>query len=599
MRVVAVLVAFLALVPAADAAVTETQIRVPMRDGVELAVDLYLPDEAQGGGKVPVILTLTPYHVLYKGLGDAKSLDGYRFTADGYAFAVADVRGTYESGGCWDYGGLHERQDGYDLVEWLGTQPWSNGKVGMIGGSYDGTTANAAAVEQPPHLATIVPISSISRWYGYAYDHGVRRTYSGESADEDPPGDTPTDFMFAYGFLPPPEGGAPLAAEQIAQRWTPCDRAGQIQHGYSTQPDYDDFWVQRDYLRLADRVNVPVLVAHGLQDYNVNTWEGTQFYEALKVPKAMVFGQWQHAIPPWDGWDDLLDAWFARWLKDEHNGVENLPPINVQSTDGEFRTRSQWAGDGLRSVVLGNEDVDIFDDGALTESEMLRDACGSRCVRLQLPGLGGAHIEGRPKLSLRLTSDQVSTHVVAILLDVAPDGSSSVISRAFANARYRDGLEKGVDLEPGKPTTVPLEFIDKDHIVAPDHRVDLILASSSATWVLSDENRATNVFALGQSRLDVPTDDPGPPAPPAVAPPPVAPAAPAPERCARRFVVRRPRGARHLRVRVNGRRVAVRRGRVKLPRTRTGRGVVRVEFRLRGRHVVRVRRVPSCSAGRG
>ena len=109
------------------------------------------------------------------------------FVPKGYAYARADVRGTYNSGGCWDYGGIKERQDGYDLVEWLGTRGWSNGKVAMTGGSYDGTTANAAAVENPPHLATIVPVSAISRWWGYAYQQGTRSSYSGESADIDPP----------------------------------------------------------------------------------------------------------------------------------------------------------------------------------------------------------------------------------------------------------------------------------------------------------------------------------------------------------------------------------------------------------------------------
>ena len=118
------------------------------------------------------------------------------------------MRGTYNSGGCWDYGGIKERHDGYDLVEWLGTRSGRTGKVAMTGASYDGTTANAAAVENPPHLATIVPVSAISRWWGYAYQQGTRSTYSGESADIDPPSDTPTDFMFAYGFLPPPDPGA-------------------------------------------------------------------------------------------------------------------------------------------------------------------------------------------------------------------------------------------------------------------------------------------------------------------------------------------------------------------------------------------------------
>ena len=127
---------------------------------------------------MPVILHLTPYHVLSPTNGPATLplVDGVEMVKKGYAFVFADVRGTWASGGCWDYGGISERHDGYDLVEWLGTRPWTNGKVAMMGVSYPGTTPNAAAVEQPPHLATIIPISGISRWWGYAYQQGTRAT---------------------------------------------------------------------------------------------------------------------------------------------------------------------------------------------------------------------------------------------------------------------------------------------------------------------------------------------------------------------------------------------------------------------------------------
>ena len=571
---IAAVLALLLLPAAARAAVVKEEVRVPMRDGVELAVDLYLPDEAQQGGNVPVILTLTPYHHLYKGLGDGASLDGYRFTSEGYAFAVADVRGTYESGGCWDYGGLRERQDGYDLVEWLGTQDFSNGKVAMMGASYDGTTANAAAIERPPHLATIVPISSISRWYGYAYSAGVRHAYSGESADIDPPSDTPTDFMFAYGFLPPAEPGAAGAATQIAERWTPCDRAEQAAHGYDPEPDFDDFWKERDYLRHAQQVDIPVLVAHGLLDYNVHTWEGTQWFEALPGEKALVIGQWAHAIPTWDGWDDFLDRWFARWLKGEPNGVEHEPAVVAQSSDGEFRFRERWTGTGTHSVALGEGEASYFDDGLLTESEMLRDGCGDRCLALTLSGLDGLHLMGRPKLHLRFTSDQPSTHFVATLVN----GDGEVISRGFLNARYRNGLEQGEDLAPGEPASATLELVDKDHLLTGD--VTLYLASASTTWVLSDQNRATNTIDLAQSRLELPVAGPEPAAPAPATPAPAQPAPPVaqPKRCAkRRVTIKLRRKVRRAVVRVNGRRVKARvRGR-------------RVTVTVRGRAVVRIK----------
>lgn len=587
----------------AQAAVTMEELRVPMRDGTELAVDLYRPDNAEG--KLPVIVTLTPYHALYKGLGPTLS-EGYRFTDQGYAFALVDVRGTYESGGCWDYGGLHERQDGYDLVEFLGTQPWSNGKVGMIGTSYDGTTANAAAVERPPHLATIVPMSSISRWYGYAFTQGVRHAYSGDDADSDPPSDTPLDFQFGYGFLPPPEGGSATAIQQIAMRWTPCDRANQLQHGYATQPDYDDFWRERDYLKDASKVDVPVLVTHGLQDYNVRTWEGTQWYEALKGEKAMVLGQWAHASPAgkWPDWEDFLDRWFGRWLKDERNGIEDEANVIVQSTDKEFRRRDHWAGYGKVAAKLGTADANFLDDGTLTESEMLQGTGGTRMVRIQFPDLKGINVMGRGRVRLRATSDQASTHFVAVLLDVDSGGTAAVMSRGYLNARYRRGLEKGSDLEPGRPDDFEIELVDKDHIVAEDHHVELLLASSSTTWVVSDERRANNTLHLAESELVLPIDGPAPPAPIVGRPAPAAPSsstappAAVPAKCKRRATVRLPRGAKTVRVRVNGRhtrgRVSRRRLVVTLPATSTGRAVVRVTMRVRGRRVTITRRARTC-----
>ena len=590
--------------PAATAAVTKQEIRVPMRDGVELAVDLYRPDGVPEGEKVPVILTLTPYHALYKGLGDAASLEAYRFLQQGYAFAVADVRGTYESGGCWDYGGLSERQDGFDLVEFLGTQPWSNGKVAMIGGSYDGTTANAAAIENPPHLATIVPISAISRWWGYAFTQGVRHAYSGTEADIDPPSDTPLDFMFGYGFLPPPEPGGATSAQQVAMRWTLCDRVEQTLHGYDLQPDYDEFWVERDYLRLADRVEAPVLVTHGLLDENVKTWEGTQWFEALRSEKAMLIGSWGHGVTNWIDWDDFLDRWFDRWLKGKKNGIEREPAVKVIRGGEVVDQRENWTGTGRRVASLGTGDVEYVDDGVLTESEMLEGDCSDgRCVRVALDGLSGMHLQGRGRVRLSATSDQASTHFVAVLLDVAPDGVETVITRGFMNARYRGGLGAGVDVAPGAKSVYEIELIDKDFVVEDGHSVELVLASSSTTWVVSDERRATNVLHLGESSVEVPVKGPAVVAasPAAIAPAPVvAPAAPvvapAPSRCRARTVsVRVPRGLRSLRVTVGGRRVRARAkgGRVRV-RVRPGasrRVVVVVRGRARGRSVRIVRRV--------
>jgi X-Pro dipeptidyl-peptidase len=516
-----VVVACLMLVPAVAGArpergprnypeFTYERIRIEMRDGVELSADVYRPVTPKGV-RVPVIIQLTPYHVLNRALDrneeDLPAGDARLFVPKGYAYVVADVRGTYNSGGCWDYGGINERRDGYDIVEWFGTRDWSNGKVAMTGASYDGTTANAAAIENPPHLATIVPISAISRWWGYAYQQGVRATYSGESADIDPPSDTPTDFMFAYGFLPPPDPGSVTSAQQIAMRWNLCDRVEKFMKGYDTQPDYDKFWVERDYLRLAHKVEVPVLVTHGQLDFNVKTWEGTQWFQALDTEKAMVIGQWPHDSPRgnYAEWDIFLERWYERWLYGVRNGVENEPAITVQTNDGTWRTDEKW-GAATKRFDLEGDVATYLDDGVGTESTMTRGIGASPFVRAEVPGTEGLRFQGRPVLHLSASSNAPTTHFVAILCDVGPSGACDIVSRAALNARYRDTLKEGSDLEPNKRYVFKLEFIDKDYVLAKDHHLEVIIASSNNTWFAPNEERATNTLYLKDSFLDLPIE---------------------------------------------------------------------------------------------
>ncbi len=147
--------------------------------------------------KGPAILTYSPYSALGRN-GDAD-----RWVPRGYTRLFADVVGTGNSGGCYDYGGKREKETGYDLVEWVAKQKWSTGKVAMIGGSYNGTTATATAVMNPPHLTTIVPEAAISRWYEYAYSGGIRYSWTnkfirdpGQAGDEG--FDTPLAFDFGF-----------------------------------------------------------------------------------------------------------------------------------------------------------------------------------------------------------------------------------------------------------------------------------------------------------------------------------------------------------------------------------------------------------------
>ncbi|HEY6338956.1 MAG TPA: CocE/NonD family hydrolase [Candidatus Sulfotelmatobacter sp.] len=143
-----------------------------MRDGVVLRADIYRP---KADGKFPVLLQRTPYDKR------SSSSFGVEAAARGYVVIIQDVRGRYSSEGEW-YTFKHESDDGYDTVEWAAALPYSNGKVGMFGGSYVGATQMLAAIAHPPHLAGICPVVTASNYHdGWTYQGGAFEQWFNES----------------------------------------------------------------------------------------------------------------------------------------------------------------------------------------------------------------------------------------------------------------------------------------------------------------------------------------------------------------------------------------------------------------------------------
>jgi uncharacterized protein len=150
----------------------ERSVPVTMRDGVVLYADIYRP---QSPGKFPVLLERTPYNK------DSSVNFAIRAAAHGYVVIVQDVRGRYKSAGEW-YPFKHESEDGYDTVEWAAALPYSDGKVGMFGGSYVGATQMLAAIAHPPHLAGICPVVTASNYHdNWTYQGGALAQWFDES----------------------------------------------------------------------------------------------------------------------------------------------------------------------------------------------------------------------------------------------------------------------------------------------------------------------------------------------------------------------------------------------------------------------------------
>jgi uncharacterized protein len=150
----------------------ERGVAVTMRDGVVLRADIYRP---KVDGRFPVLLQRTPYNKS----GDSGF--GFEGAGQGYVVIIQDVRGRYTSEGEW-YPFKYESLDGYDTVEWAASLPYSNGKVGMFGGSYVGATQMLAAVAHPPHLAGICPVVTASNYHdGWTYQGGAFEQWFNQS----------------------------------------------------------------------------------------------------------------------------------------------------------------------------------------------------------------------------------------------------------------------------------------------------------------------------------------------------------------------------------------------------------------------------------
>src|SRR6476469_2874304 len=146
-------------------------VKIPMRDKVELNATLYLPKTPDGlPPKMPVIFTLTPY------ISDTYHARAAYFASRGYVFALVDVRGRGNSGGEFEPF-ANEPRDGHEVVEWLAKQPFCDGKVAMWGGSYAGFDQWATAKEFPPHLATIVPAAAAHPGVDFPAPHSIFASY--------------------------------------------------------------------------------------------------------------------------------------------------------------------------------------------------------------------------------------------------------------------------------------------------------------------------------------------------------------------------------------------------------------------------------------
>ncbi len=405
-------------------------------------------DRRYDAAKQPVLLTYSPYNSIAEPTPAKDSL-GKKFVPKGYARAVADVLGTRGSTGCWDYGGRNEQQSGVDVVKWLAKRDWSNGKVAMIGGSYNGTTASmvAARGDDVPQLKAIVPIAAISRWYGYAYGNGVRYFLNSE-VPSDEGFDTPLAFDLGFGKTVAADPMGAHFADTIRDRAAECGTVEHTEEGYSRNPDYDKFWVERDYRRDAKDFRAAVLLAHGWKDYNVKQEEGTELFRRLPVDrpgtakvegvpfKLMYLTQGSHSGGTrGEQWNDLLERFLANTLRGESNGIRSEGPVITEGASSSgttpFRTLGDYPArstDPTKLWLHGDHSLaprpsKKAHTSSYVETGTSTEEATPGLSYLSEPLAKATRMVGSAVLSARVKVSSETMHLTPVLLDVAPDGS--------------------------------------------------------------------------------------------------------------------------------------------------------------------------------
>jgi putative CocE/NonD family hydrolase len=528
---------------------TET-VRVPMRDGVQLATDVYRDDAVE---RAPVVLIRTPYdRTKQKGIAE-------RWVKAGYVFVSQDCRGTRASEGVLaPYN--NEGQDGFDTIEWVTGQPWCNGRVGMVGGSYVGAVQWQAAVENPPGLVVIAPQATWSSFYRNLYLGGAVRLslISGWLAGNTPKpeGVTANDMNEALLRLP-------LSDVDEAIGWPmPWLDA------YVTHPQPNGFWTRLDLTTRLPELQLPVLHVVGYYDFfsresvdNFVIMQKQARDPQTRQQQRLVLGPWDHGtigksqVAEVDfGPAAALDVaaiqfdWFDRYLKqDAAAKVKPFPPVSYFSMgDNVWRDAQQWPPEGfqatsfflhsdgrantrkgngqlLRDEPKGEQPSDAFRADPsqpvpacpVTEQRPIKAAVWGPVDQGTLEDRDDVLVYSTPPLTepvtfagnieakLSVSTDTPDADWVVKLVDVRPDGSAINLATGLLRGRYRQSLLKPELMQPGKVYEITVDLGPCAATIAKGHQLRVDICGS--LFPLFDRNPNTTEGIFG-SRTAIATE---------------------------------------------------------------------------------------------
>jgi predicted acyl esterase len=488
-----------------------TAVEIPMRDGQALIADIYLPEQP---GRYPSVLVQTPYSRkrMAAALPDDKARESL-FDRDHYAVVVLDWRGFYDSKAARK-GDLRPQigKDGYDAVEWIARQRWSDGKVGTWGPSALGRVQYATALEQPPHLVCCVPVVSPD---GYTYDdyyvNGVLREADVQMQDK---------LGFGIGAVVRPASRSSAALYTLTARLAHPEKftvpmmliTGWYDNGLARH--IETFENLRARSGEATRKNTKLLIGPWHHMAVGKARQGALEYPGAAGERDRVSQQF---LDYWlrgqqaNGWDDVaVVRWWQmgeeRWLSaGSLAAIKTAPKPFDLGADGALEPRgaTATARAGVQRFVsdpskpvptigganLGQDSTagNVVVSGVLVGDGLLAGPQDQAAVERRddvlvyttAPLTAPLRIFGRLALNLTFAIDHKDACFAVRLCDVYPDGRSMLVADSITRAHYREGTDKVAPVEPGTTYTVTLRLPPTALTLQRDHRLRISIAGSN------------------------------------------------------------------------------------------------------------------------
>ena len=502
---------------------------VKMRDGVTLATDVFLPENAPSV-RVPAVLIRTPYG---KTVGSAAY---FKFVQRGYAVVIQDVRGREDSEGEW-LPNYYEVEDGDDTLNWIAAQEWSDGKVAMTGGSYLGYVQWAAAASGNPHLKAM--LSSVCAGSAFidlprrggcfssgsmAWSFMVSGQRSCHELMERDDWDEILDIRPLVDIAPKALGyQIPFMEKWLAHR------------------DYDDFWRMSNWKERNTGNRVPAVIMSGWFDDNgMGTTEALDLYEDY-TEKKVILGPWIHSgnahydIHGLELGDNALRYdmdlicldWIEHYLKGVDNGIENTPKTEYYTMgDNEWKTAENWPVPGTvkKNFYFAGEgeNVAVDNKGGLLENAQAAEQTDTYRYDPDFPSthiidMSENEIEvpenyteeekrkdvlcystgvldkeitvtGDATAKIYISCDCEDTDLMVRITDVDENGRSMKLADGILSVRYRNGIDHAEFMEPGKVYLAEIRTTKLSHTFKKGHQLRVTITSSAKNFIFPNSN---------------------------------------------------------------------------------------------------------------